>query len=195
LVEHWRRELAALPGFKIGITWQGNPQFAGDKHRSLPLAEFAPLAEVSGVQLVSLQHGPASEQLTAVAGKWPITDLGGHLDEVAGPFMDRAAVMMNLDLVVSSDTSIPHLAGALGVPVWVALGKVPDWRWLLEREDSPWYPSMRLFRQEQRGDWKPVFRRIAQEVQHRMRFECNGSLVRAGSTSDGRTGTDNSSSE
>src|SRR5207244_9884759 len=117
LVEQWRQRLAALPGFKIGINWQGNPRYQYDKQRSVPLEEFAPLAELPGVQLVSLQHGPASEQLAAVAGQWPVTDLGGRLDEEAGPFMDRAAVMMNLDLVVTSDTSIPHLAGALGVPV------------------------------------------------------------------------------
>jgi hypothetical protein len=79
--------------------------------------------------------------------------------------MDRAAVMMNLDLIVTSDTSMAHLAGALGVPVWVALGKVPDWRFLLEREDCPWYPTMRLFRQERWGEWGPVFRRMAHAVQ------------------------------
>ncbi len=114
---------------------------------------------------MSLQHGPAGQQLAAVAGRWPITDLGGRLDDVAGPFMDRAAVMKNLDLVVACDTSIAHLAGALGVPVWVALSQVPDWRWLLGREDSPWYPTMRLFRQERRGEWGPVFKRMADAVQ------------------------------
>jgi tetratricopeptide (TPR) repeat protein len=171
LVEHWRQRLTALPGFKIGINWQGNPQLRIDRRRSIPLAEFAPLAALPGVQLVSLQHGPASEQLTAAAGQWPVTDLGGRLDEAAGPFMDRAAVMKNLDLVVTSDTSIAHLAGALGVPVWVALGRVPDWRWLLEREDSPWYPTMRLFRQECWGEWGPVFRRMAQSVQQRRSSE------------------------
>src|SRR5262249_43650538 len=132
LVEEWRRRLASLPGFKIGINWQGNPQNEHDRFRSVALREFAPLAAVPGVQLVSLQHGPASEQLRDVAGQWPITDLGGRLDEEAGPFIDRAAVMKNLDLIVTSDTSIPHLAGALGVRVWVALTKVPDWRWLLK---------------------------------------------------------------
>jgi tetratricopeptide (TPR) repeat protein len=168
LVERWRQKLTAWSGLKIGINWQGNPQYGFDKQRSIPLPEFAPLAELPGVQLVSLQHGPASEQLRAVAGRWPVTDLGGRLDEEAGPFMDRAAVMRNLDLVVTSDTSIAHLAGALGVPVWVALGKVPDWRWLLEREDCPWYPTMRLFRQERAGEWGPVFRRIAQAVRQRL---------------------------
>ncbi len=165
LVEQWRRELAARPGFKIGITWQGNPDHVNDRRRSIPLMEFASLAAVQGVQLVSLQHGPASQQLAAVSGRWPITDLGGQLDDVAGPFMDRAAVMKNLDLVVACDTSIAHLAGALGVPVWVALPQVPDWRWLLGRDDSLWYPTMRLFRQERRGEWGPVFQRMADAVQ------------------------------
>jgi tetratricopeptide (TPR) repeat protein len=164
LVEQWRRELAALSGFKIGINWQGNAQYQHDKQRSLPLREFAPLAALPGVQLLSLQKGPGSEQLAAVAGQWPVTDLGARLDEAAGAFMDTAAVMKGLDLVVTSDTAIPHLAGALGVPVWVALAKVPDWRFLLEREDSPWYPSMRLFRQERAGEWGAVFERIAQAV-------------------------------
>jgi tetratricopeptide (TPR) repeat protein len=167
LVEQWRGRFAALAGFKIGINWQGNPQFRFDKQRSFTVTEFAPLAAVPGVQLVSLQHGPASEQLRAVAAQWPITDLGGRLDEEAGPFMDRAAVLMHLDLVVTSDTSIAHLAGALGVPVWVALGKAPYWCFLLEREDTPWYPTMRLFRQERTGEWGPVFERIAEAVRAR----------------------------
>ncbi len=171
LVEHWRQELAARPGFKIGITWQGNPAYPADRQRSIPLAAFAPLAEVRGVRLVSLQKGPGSEQLAAFAEKWPVLDLGSRLDAAAGPFMDTAAVMKNLDLVVTSDTSIPHLAGALGVPVWVALAKVPDWRFLLERRDSPWYPTLCLFRQEQRGDWRPVFERIAQTVHQLLKGE------------------------
>jgi tetratricopeptide (TPR) repeat protein len=168
LVEQWRRELAALPGFKIGIAWKGSAE--GDRQqRSVPLAELAPLAALPGVQLVSLQKGPFSEQLAAVAGAWPVIDWSARLDETAGPFMDTAAVMKSLDLVVTSDTAIPHLAGALGVPVWVALAQVPHWSWLLEREDCPWYPTMRLFRQERRGEWGPVFQRIAEAVRQRMR--------------------------
>jgi tetratricopeptide (TPR) repeat protein len=170
LVEHWRQELAALPGFKIGIAWQGSP--GADKQlRSIALTEFTPLAALPGVQLISLQKGPGSEQLAEVVDQWLITDLGGRLDEQAGPFMDTAAVMKSLDLVVTADTAIGHVAGALGVPVWVALQKVPDWRWLLDREDTPWYPTMRLFRQEKRGEWGPVFERIAQAVQQRRSCE------------------------
>jgi tetratricopeptide (TPR) repeat protein len=166
LVEPWRRELAELAGFKIGIAWQGSED-GNRAGRSFPLAEFAPLAAVPGVRLVSLQKGPGSEQVGAVAGHWPLTDLGPRLDETGGAFLDTAAVMMNLDLIVTSDTSIAHLAGALGVPVWLALTKNPEWRWLLEREDTPWYPTMRLFRQKRRGEWGPVFQRIAEAVQRR----------------------------
>jgi tetratricopeptide (TPR) repeat protein len=164
LVEHWGRQLATLRGFTIGIAWQGNRQYPGDQQRSMELAEFAPLAAVPGVRLVSLQKGTGSEQVAALAKRWPLTDLGGSLDEKSGPFMDTAAVIKTLDLVVTADTAIAHLAGALGAPVWLALAKVPDWRWLLERQGSPWYPTMRLFRQEKRGEWKAVFQRMAQAV-------------------------------
>jgi ADP-heptose:LPS heptosyltransferase len=97
------------------------------------------------------------EQLAGLAEQLSIIDLSKSLDETSGAFMDTAAVMKNLDLVISSDTAIPHLAGALGVPVWVALPLVPDWRWQLHREDSPWYPTMRLYRQSQFGQWDKVF--------------------------------------
>ena len=161
LVEQWRRELDDLPGFCVGIAWQGSRSFYFDRQRSLPLSQFAPLAAVPGVTLLSLQKGFGSEQVAALGGSFRMIDLAGRLDEATGPFVDTAAVMKSLDLVVTSDTSIAHLAGALAVPVWVAIPFAPDWRWLLEREDSPWYPTMRLFRQTERGDWQSVFARIA----------------------------------
>ena len=129
----------------------------------MALAHFAPLARLPGVRLISLQKGFGSEQVASV--DFPVLDLSGRLDEASGRFMDTAAVMCNLDLVVTSDTAMPHLAGALGVPVWVALPFSPDWRFLLEREDSPWYPSMRLFRQTAFGEWPAVFERIAEAVE------------------------------
>jgi tetratricopeptide (TPR) repeat protein len=165
LVQFWRRELAPVRGFKVGIAWQGSPRFKADRFRSVPLARFEALARVPGVELISLQKGPGVEQLPQVAGRFRILDLGDRLDERTGPFLDTAAVMKNLDLVVSSDTAVPHLAGALGVPVWVALPKAPDWRWLRDREDSPWYPTMRLFRQERWGDWESAFARMAGELE------------------------------
>jgi tetratricopeptide (TPR) repeat protein len=164
LVEKWRSELTALGSFKIGIAWQGNPAFAGERQRTVPLEHFAALAAVPGVRLISLQKGPGAEQLQKRTDRVPVLDLGPRLDETAGPFQDTAAIMQCLDLVVSSDTAIPHLAGALGVPVWVALPHVPDWRWLLGRDDSPWYPTMRLFRQSRPGDWEGVFKQIAADV-------------------------------
>jgi Tfp pilus assembly protein PilF len=149
----WRRELAPLGGFKIGIVWQGNPNYAGDRWRSVPLEQFLPLASVPGVRLVSLQKVVGREQLPLASG--PI-DLGPRLAD----FTDTAAVMESLNLVIAVDTVVAHLAGALGVPVWLALPWPPEWRWLLGREDSPWYPTMRLFRQRARGDWPDVFARI-----------------------------------
>src|SRR5262249_22161916 len=157
LVVHWQRELAAFSReFRIGIAWQGNPKHRRDRHRSFRLAKFAPVAWLKGVHLFSLQKGPGAEQIREVADRFPVTDLGCRLDEHTAAFMDTAAVMKNLDLVISADTAIVHLAGALGVPVWVALPSAPDWRWLLGREDSPWYPTMRLFRQASPGDWDGV---------------------------------------
>ena len=100
---------------------------------------------------MSIQKGEGTGQLRELAGRFSVVDLDG-LDDQTGPFLDTAAVMKNLDLVVTSDTAVAHLAGALGVPVWVALPYSPDWRWLLGREDSPWYPTMRLFRQQTFGN-------------------------------------------
>ena len=114
-------------------------------------------------RLISLQKGSGSEQLADLAGELSITDFGESLD-ACGAFMDTAAIMKNVDLVITSDTATAHLAGAMGVNVWVAIQFLPDWRWLLEREDSPWYPTMRLFRQPRLNDWPPVFDRMAAEV-------------------------------
>jgi Tfp pilus assembly protein PilF len=164
LLHHWRRELDRIPGFKIGIAWQGNATFKRDRGRSIPLVHFEPLARLPGVKLLSLQKGFGSEQALAVSDRIPMIDFGARLDDASGTFMDTAAIMNSLDLVITSDTAIAHLAGALGVPVWTALSLVPDWRWLLGREDSPWYPTMRLFRQTQLGGWPEVFERIVGEL-------------------------------
>jgi tetratricopeptide (TPR) repeat protein len=154
LVEQWRQRLGPASGRKIGITWQGNPAHQGDQRRSVPLAHFAALAAIEGICLYSLQVGSGAEQLAAA--DFAITDLGGKCPD----FAHTAAIIQNLDLVICVDTAIAHLAGALGVPVWVALQWVPDWRWLLDGDGSPWYPSVRLFRQVRRGEWDEVFARI-----------------------------------
>ncbi|HEX4142601.1 MAG TPA: tetratricopeptide repeat protein [Pirellulales bacterium] len=162
LAAQWRRELADIEGFKIGIAWQGARTYALDRWRSIPLAHFAPLARLPGVRLISLQKGFGSEQIAAV--DFPVLDLSARLDEVAGGFMDTTAVIGAVDLVVTSDTSIAHLAGALAAPVWVTLPFSPDWRWLSRGEASPWYPTMQLFRQTANRQWADVFERIAKAV-------------------------------
>ncbi len=157
LVAQWRDRLSQFHGFKIGICWQGNAQYHGDRFRSIPLRHFAALAEIPGICWIGLQKAAGRKQLAEVRHDFPVVDLADELDREAGAFADTAAVMKNLDLVISSDTAIVHLAGAMGVPVWVALARVPDWRWLLHRSDSPWYPTMRIFRQKGMGDWTGVF--------------------------------------
>jgi hypothetical protein len=159
----WRARLGAH-GFKVGVAWQGNPAGSVDQGRSIPLRELAPLAQVRGVRLISLQKNHGIEQIDRRPDGMTLETPGHDFDGGADAFIDTAAMMMNLDLVVSSDTSIAHLAGALGRPVWVMLKKVPDWRWLLDREDSPWYPTMRLFRQTESGDWTGVAARVADEL-------------------------------
>jgi hypothetical protein len=119
---------------------------------------------VEGVQLINLQKGVGTEQLRALAGWFAVAELGEELDPPGAAFLDIAAVMANLDLVVTADTAVAHLAGVLAVPVWVALSAVADWRWLRGRTDTPWYPTMRLFRQHQLGDWQAVFAEVAAEL-------------------------------
>jgi tetratricopeptide (TPR) repeat protein len=166
LVERWRRELGTVKTFKVGIVWQGNPGNGSDWRRSIPLTSVAPLARIPGVQLYSLQKGKGTEQLADVIGEMPIIDLGGRLD--FGSFMVTAAAMCNLDLIVSCDTSCVHLAGALGRPVWAALSYASEWRWLQTREDSPWYPTMRIFRQAKLGDWDGLFERMAEALHQKV---------------------------
>jgi hypothetical protein len=163
-IEFWRARLTGESDFRVGVVWQGNPRHGWDRHRSIPLASLEPLARVEGVRLVSLQKGPGREQIAEVARRFSVLDLGGELDEPGGAFVDTAAVMQCLDLVVTVDTAAAHVAGALGVPVWLALAAIADWRWLRQRDDTPWYPSMRLFRQERLGDWRAVFTRMADEL-------------------------------
>jgi tetratricopeptide (TPR) repeat protein len=158
LVAAWRDRLGPH-GFKVGIAWQGNPASQAELGRSCPLEALRPLGALPGVRLISLQKHHGLDQLSAAPARLRIETL--ELDARPDAFVDTAAVMTCLDLIVTSDTSIAHLAGALGRPVWVALQQIPDWRWQLGREDCPWYPSMRLFRQTRRGDWDDLFTRVA----------------------------------
>jgi len=157
--EHWRNKLAG-PDLKVGVVWAGSPTHGNDRYRSCTLKHFAPLTEVDDVRLYGLQKGKAAEQVEELADEMAITNLGTEFED----FTDTAAAIENLDLVISVDTSVLHLAGAMGKPAWALLPFSPDWRWMLNRQDSPWYPTMKLFRQKKWGQWEPVFQDVAKEL-------------------------------
>ena len=159
LTRVWRKRLGSS-GFKVGLVWAGNPAFPDARHKSIALQQLAPLASCRGIKWVSLQKGAEPSELAAAPDGMRLLSI----DERLVDFADTAAVIENLDLVITIDTAVAHLAGALGRPVWVLLPLVPDWRWLVEREDSPWYPSMRLFRQTELGNWAAVVERVAREL-------------------------------
>jgi tetratricopeptide (TPR) repeat protein len=154
-IGRWRRRIGA-EGFKIGLCWQGGP---ANPSRSFPLTALSDIAGRAGVRLISLQKGAGCEQLAG--SSIMVEKLGEDYDAGPDAFLDAAAAMEAVDLVISCDTSLAHLAGALARPVWVALKFAPDWRYLLDRDDSPWYPTMRLFRQDKPGDWHSVFAKMA----------------------------------
>jgi hypothetical protein len=161
-IRSWRERLGP-DGFKVGIRWQGRGGIRADIGRSFPLAAFAPLAAISGVRLISLQKGAGTEQLGELP---PSVIVESVLDADEGPdsFLDTAALIESLDLVISCDTSVAHLSGSLGHSTWLALGRAPDWRWHLHRSDSPWYRSVRLFRQARWGDWAGVVAEMHSEL-------------------------------
>ena len=154
--EAWAAKIGTH-GFRVGLAWHGDIRPLSDHRRTLPLAQLADVAKIPGLRLVSLQKGAGTEQLDTLPAGMVVETLGPDFDEGPDAFLDCAAVMQSLDLVITSDNAIAHLAGALGRPVWLALKHVPEWRWLKDRDDSPWYPGMRLFRQPVRGDWDAVF--------------------------------------
>jgi ADP-heptose:LPS heptosyltransferase len=117
---------------------------------------------LTNIELISLHKGEGEEQIKSI--NFDLTTLGNDFDTGEDAFIDTAAVMANCNLIITSDTAIAHLAGALGCPTWVALKKIPDWRWMLEQDNSPWYPNMKLYRQKQQGDWKYVFDTIKQDL-------------------------------
>ena len=162
-VGDWRDRIGGN-GFRIGIGWQGNPTYKADRNRSIPLRFFEPLAKVPKVRLISLQKVNGLEQLETLPRGMTVETLGDDFDDGEDAFIDTAAVMMILDLIITSDTAIAHLAGAFAKPVWTLLPWVPDWRWFLDRDDSPWYPSMRLFRQPAAGNWDAVFKDLSQAL-------------------------------
>jgi hypothetical protein len=156
--ESARTRIEPSQGMRVGIAWAGNPKKARDQFRSMMLSVLDPLLRLSDIHFFSLQMGEAAGQLNSTPSN--ITDLAPFTSDMA----DTAAQIEQLDLVITVDTSIAHLAGALGKPVWILLAQDADWRWLREREDSPWYPTARLFRQRSLGEWTDVVERVQNEV-------------------------------
>ena len=165
-VERWKDRIRQ-DGFKIGIAWQGS-QAKVDIGRSFSVTNFSAISRLPNVRLISLQKNAGVEQLSELPPGMKVETLGDDFDAGPDAFIDTAAVMESLDLIITSDTSIAHLAGALGRPTWVVLKHVPDWRWQLERTDSPWYPTIRLFRQTSRGDWTSVFAEMQMHLARRL---------------------------
>ncbi|HXW23219.1 MAG TPA: tetratricopeptide repeat protein, partial [Xanthobacteraceae bacterium] len=159
----WAARIGSGPGLKVGIAWAGSPVHRNDRNRSIPLERLKPLVELGGARFFSLQVGPRASDLAAVEPV-PVTDLSGELSD----FAETAAAIANLDLVIAADTAVAHLAGALAKPVWTMLPFAPDWRWLIARTDSPWYGSMRLFRQARPGDWDGVVAAVRQALAARI---------------------------
>ncbi len=163
-----RREQIGQRGFKVGIAWQGNYDPRIDQGRSAPLSAFAPLADIPGVRLISLQRGKAEEDIGKVAFAARIENPGADIDVATDGFRETAALIEALDLVVTVDTSIGHLAGALNKPAYIMLKRLgTDWRWLFGRSDTVWYPQTRLFRQRMPGDWGELLERVAADLRRR----------------------------
>jgi tetratricopeptide (TPR) repeat protein len=162
-LDRWRERLPPSEGLRVGIVWSGNATHRDDHNRSIALARLLPLFEVPGVQFVSLQKDAREADAELLAGNPRVIDVARQFDN----FGDTAAAVAAVDLVITVDTSVAHLAGALGKPVWVLLPLCPDWRWLTERNDSPWYPTARLFRQPAIGDWDSVIEQTRRELADR----------------------------
>jgi hypothetical protein len=144
----------------VGLVWAGSPAHRRDQRRSIGLDLFTPLTQIDGLRWYSLQKGPAAAALSTPPPGLDLIDLARDIHD----FADTAAIVANLDLVVTVDTSVAHLAGAMGKPVWILVPKPSDWRWMLDRDDSPWYPTARLFRQRTPGEWAPVVEQIHQAL-------------------------------
>lgn len=157
-VRTWQNRLADDQKFKVGLAWQGSPAHRNDRNRSCPPGELMPLLNLPGVTFYSLQFGHDKPDIVQ---NLPVVDHSGFVHD----FTDSAAFIANLDLIISVDTAVAHLAGALGTPVWTLLPFVPEWRWLLERSDSPWYPTMRLFRQVSDGNWPQVIEDVRNSLE------------------------------
>ena len=160
-VSYWKRKIKGQ-GFKVGLVWAGNPDQENDHLRSIALNDLITLANIPGLRLFGLQKGTAAGQVREIPADTGLINLGPEIED----FSDTAAAMANMDLIISVCTAATHLAGALGLPVWTLLSYAPDWRWMLDRDDSPWYPTMRLFRQPNCDDWQGVIRQSGRDGQH-----------------------------
>jgi tetratricopeptide (TPR) repeat protein len=161
LLDAWAARIHSVPRqLNVGLTWAGSPRHKNDRNRSIPLKSLAPLATAKGARFYSLQKGPAARDAIESGSELDVMDCSEKL----GDFADTAALIANLDLVITVDTAVAHLAGAMGKPVWVMLPFLPDWRWMLNRDDSPWYPTMRLFRQPTIGQWGDVIQQVAERL-------------------------------
>lgn len=157
--DRWRcRWPAGRP--RVGLIWAGRPQHTNDRNRSIPLAQLAPLLELPGIDFIGLQKGPGEQQMEHLPPGIHFTNIGAEFQD----FSDTAACLANLDLVITVDTAVAHLAGAMGRPVWMLVPFVPDWRWGLNRSDTQWYPTMRLFRQPGPKNWAPVIAALPQAL-------------------------------
>jgi len=171
LIKYWSKKLSEDKSFKVGICWDPCSSYVSaltgesvKNTRALPLCYFEPLSRINGVSLYSLQRDNGTEQIKKASEDFKIHVFDEDFDKAHGSFSDTAAVMKHLDLVITVDTSVAHLAGALGVPVWVILPFYPAWRWFLKRPDTPWYPTMRLFRKDSPNDWESVMSRVYYEL-------------------------------
>jgi tetratricopeptide (TPR) repeat protein len=163
IVAQWADRLERTCGrskLRVGVVWAGRPSHPRDRLRSMRWTELQPLERIPGVALIALQKDIPAGDRPDLARSTDVFDVAAALTD----FSETAAVLENIDLLVAADSSVAHLAGALGKPVWLMLPWIPDWRWMLDREDNPWYPTMRLFRQHARGDWTGVVERVAREL-------------------------------
>ena len=165
---HWKTQIEAVPqdttqakNKRVGIVWAGNPNHVLDRYRSIRLATLKPLLGLAGVTWYSVQKGDRERESEGLAHEYDLHTLGPAIDD----FTDTLAILQTLDLLITVDTSVAHLAGAAGLPVWLLAPAYPEWRWLTNRTDSPWYPSMRLFRQQELGEWDPVVKEVRAALQ------------------------------
>jgi hypothetical protein len=158
-LRRWKERLGTLPSgnLKVGLVWQSGPaKHEWMRHRDVPLDALRALGAIERISYLGLQFGRGAQPAEAFAAL--------HLGEELGDFADNAAAIAQLDVLIAADTASAHLGGALGIPTWIMLPATPDWRWLRGRADSPWYPSVRLFRQQELGDWQPVVERMAHNL-------------------------------